>query len=867
MLKNLKSKLNNSGNTFIVIMVSIACMSILVAVIIASVGYYFRAGQVSRNNKNNFYYLEKAMDEIYSGVGNDTIEHLMSAYSDTMEVLVRYDAVKKEYVRIDEAEANEIMKQKFLSEIANDASYKNQEELKTHIASFLSEETKNANVELVTTTDLDKPRMYLEIVTKTVTNNGVSTEVYDKIIIHNITVSRTVEGDSNGNKNGYMQTITTDITISEPGFGVSFSDADELSSPIYDFSMIADRGIEFDFNGAPIDDKKEVSINGNVYAASDFYNKDYSSLANGTGALANPCDGRSNDQTLYSGLYTDGGTVSIRADKVIVPGTIAVMNDSTLRLSGRTDSLLNIGESSLTTQLADVWTDNIVLAPSTVRTSGLNTDNGTLSMYANVYVADDLEINSDNANITLTGNYYGYNYSQNIENQTDDYYSKLSEYANGTAFGGNKAHFNSSAILINGNGANLDFTHVAQLHVAGRAYIETSREKKVEADTENNSSTTTYIPAKDSEGNVYRDIQTGESISIKSNQLAYFASSVYTEEEVGAGSSMLGFPKFTGRLEKDALIKEDIRFWLDQNNPVVTCTIAGQDYNFLQFRDARASKDFFNWYANEMPNDEDYSGTNIVNVKTYDNFLLNNISVDSTSELYKTVITTSGTYTTGSLGIDGETLTVTDGNMFNTAITNFANIANARNADYKELRYGLVTIDSELYSDETIKAQKEAEEAAIADLRYASITPINQYLEFNDITSNKYYSDIASYKVWISNDDVHVGAECANASGVVTGMIIAKGDVTFDSSIKKFEGLIVTGSKIKVDHAMEFSANKVVVRTILTTAEQNSEYEYICKLFKDYVESSVNNTTEGVPVGKIEVGDVLLYENWKKNAE
>ena len=43
MLKKVKSKLNNDGNTFLVVLVSITCMSILIAAILAAVGYYYRA--------------------------------------------------------------------------------------------------------------------------------------------------------------------------------------------------------------------------------------------------------------------------------------------------------------------------------------------------------------------------------------------------------------------------------------------------------------------------------------------------------------------------------------------------------------------------------------------------------------------------------------------------------------------------------------------------------------------------------------------------------------------------------------------------------------------------------------------------------
>ena len=229
MLKRMKEKWNNDGNTFIVIMVSLACMSILIAVILASVGYYYRMCRMDLDDKNNFYYLEKAIDEVYSGVGKDSMKHLMTAYTDTMEVMVQYDNGK--YTKISEAEANRIMKQKFLYLLANDDNYKVQANLYDNLNSFIT----TPGVELMQndTSVTGQPRLYMEIVTTT--ENGKS--IYDKIILHNVTVKREI--------NNYIQSITTDIVISEPNFNVAFSDASGLNNALLEFSMVADRGVEF----------------------------------------------------------------------------------------------------------------------------------------------------------------------------------------------------------------------------------------------------------------------------------------------------------------------------------------------------------------------------------------------------------------------------------------------------------------------------------------------------------------------------------------------------------------------------------------------------------------------------------------------
>ena len=267
MRKLLRKKLNNRGNTFVVIMVTLACMGILIGVIMASMGYFYRMRYVDLENKNNFYYVEKAMDDIYAGIGSDSVSALMSAYESTVEVMVYYyvDPItgKGRYVSIGADTANFIMKQKFLSNLAESDTYKSQTQLYDRLKSFISVD----DVSLVdpSTLSSSQPRLYLEVVTSE--ENGKT--IYDKLVIHNVTVTRTTE-------EGYIQSITTDIEISEPEFDVSFSNVDGSVNALYEFSMLADMGIEF--NRATTG-KDVISVTGNVYAAADYYNKEYNEVS------------------------------------------------------------------------------------------------------------------------------------------------------------------------------------------------------------------------------------------------------------------------------------------------------------------------------------------------------------------------------------------------------------------------------------------------------------------------------------------------------------------------------------------------------------------------------------------------------------
>lgn len=843
-----RKKSNNKGNTFIVIMVTLACMGILVGVILATIGYYYRMKFTDLENRNNFYYVEAAMEEIYTGVGNDSVDALRKAYSDTVAVMVYYEDGR--YVKIDTEAANRIMKQKFLQRMAVDSIYSSQMQLYEHLKSFISA----PDIELVdpATVPVTEPRLYLEVVATTTGTGPNMVTTYDKLVIHNVTVKRTTS-------EGYVQSITTDIEITEPEFSVSFDGVDSATNALYDFSMIADMGIEINH---ATKNNEVVSITGNVYAASDYYNKQYNTTAgtrvsnyyNGTNTdkLA-ACNGL-NDTSRYSGLYVDSSKVSIMAEKVIIPGSISVLNNGNASIMG------NIASSS---GLAEVWADDIILTSSSVRTVGANMDEASLSLYANAYIADDLEINNDNAEIELSGNYYGYNFSQ-----TNDIVRVLSEdarlaYEYESVYLEN-GHYNSSAIIINGNNADLDFSALDNLYVAGRAYIETSGTHETTVSEDGKTVTTSY---KVVEG--ISDVQTGESIAVKSNQVAYMPNGV----DASGNPIFTKDAAFNGKII-DVIVNE--KGWVDATNKTVSYEISGKTYTFLNFTSAEASAAFFAWYANDLPNMVGYEYINdIANVREYSDFRVNGIDIGSGTDV--ATVTTSGAYTTGALNVArNKALTVTGYNadIFDggSAITNFNDYAGKCNISYMEMKYALQTIDLENYSDDILTEMSDLKDD-IKTMDGAYVTPINYFLDFTKVNGSALNgTKIGNYYVWISDEDVTITAP-TGSNGKLMGLVIAKGDVNFnDDTVKRFEGLVITGSKIKVDHQMDFVANAEIVKTILRTAEGTKgntvgDYSSICKIFRDYNPEEGGSSESGTSIGYIEVGDVIQYENWKKNVE
>lgn len=71
---------------------------------------------------------------------------------------------------------------------------------------------------------------------------------------------------------------------------------------------------------------------------------------------------------------------------------------------------------------------------------------------------------------------------------------------------------------------------------------------------------------------------------------------------------------------------------------------------------------------------------------------------------------------------------------------------------------------------------------------------------------------------------------------------------------------------------MDFVANPEVVKTILRTADATKgnavgDYSGICEIFKDYEADAGGSDPDSTDVGNIELGDILQYNNWKKNVQ
>lgn len=839
MIKLLKKRKKNQGNSFIVVVATVSFLMVLLTAILVAVALCYRLKAYDINTRDNFYYLEQAMDEIYAGVGSDSMSMLQEAYNDTLEVMVYYDTSKKSYVTMEPDKANEIMKATYMNLLQNNENYMTPDNALNRLKTFVSNLYDNsANPEGV--------QISIGNITK-VTNKSLTIV---NLVLKREAAYSTVNAKRTGTLGGadnFIQTITTDLVISQPEFDVNFNNTVSDLNELYRYSMIADMGVEIEnADGKPAMGNK-VTVTGNVYAASDFYNKSYNeepgtltTVAGGTTKVKEEqiqkitskddndlkdYDGE-NTKSMYSGFYVNGANVIMTSERIIVPGMIAAMNCADLTISSISNSV--VGSAAI--GHADVWADGIVLDGYALKQSTKTdeTKGASIDMKATAYIADDLELNAKSSSVLLNGEYYGYNYaSTDNRRYTDAATKNLSRkftkdtnkgITDGMGIEG-QAHYNSSAIILNGEDTSLDFSLVNALYVAGQSYIEVSKNAK-ESSTEetvtytvtNNEGTVNmedsvktksysyYSSAMNADGEVtdtknytvkeaggkktpVEDYRTGEAISVKSNQLAYIPNWQVKDTKDGLylnlPARLRNLPAYQG-------------IWSDFDKiPVIKTVISGKTYYFLDFskadiKDKDVMNQFIADYAalfDESTADSDGVTTGeangLINITDYDYFQVKMLTVSSQTSLdpYQNIYTNSA-------------ITTKDGNSF-TIVANSDNIEPLKraaaniNTAIEDAGNGETGVASEgvnasqLAGSVTAKLQQQYKEVKwlltnkspsgddVTDAHNLTediITPINHYFDFSKM-KDQYCPLECGYGVWTFEDDIVIGATDYEVNG------------------------------------------------------------------------------------------------------
>ncbi len=542
--------------------------------------------------------------------------------------------------------------------------------------------------------------------------------------------------------------------------------------------------------------------------------KDYISISDKSLTVANNSntvtgvDGAKFKGNVYSGgdpvassapdIYGDGismgakSKADFKSNMIISRGNMIINDGSNVKITGQSEPQ------------GELWLKNIELSGDV---SGTSDNSSVLDMNEDAYVLDDLTIDADESIVKLKGKYYGYSYNQdNVDSSSSVY----------------KADW-SSAILINGLNTTLETSGLSKLVLAGRTFVE----RKDSADS-----------------TLVSDILMGESLAVKSNQIAYLLPDDYIKEE----HNPLSKGDIAGKSHADVIsqhinlasLQADQKLWpyLDQdlNNGIVNINydnVGGFAYLYLKFKEP-AQQNANAYFA------QYYKGTD------------NRDALNEKAETYISTTDTSGMKLSANLyllagnivhnyyqGKDNGGSTLQSANYYDDNGRPFMNLLEDGQNKMKNYLGKQLSLVNSGYS-------KAAPAYRFEDSAYQPDLVKDEIIDFGEVTDGMSYTDPdTGFTMMATVHDYTV------TDAITKGLIICEGNVTVP---RDFTGLILAGGRVRADgQDLDLISDPVNVGKLLKYAQNHEEW---IKIFRGLKKKKENPT---------DVSENIYYENWKKN--
>lgn len=805
-MRKLKEKLNrmkndDSGSAFVFVVIGVTALMIIGATVLSLATNYVVSVIVDQHTTDHFYETEGAVAEVRSGLEEICGKANEYAY---MEMINNYNATPTS------APSDET-----LSSTMGSMKEKYAVKYLTGIVSILSNPS------------IDKLSNAVNIFDNTSRWDGTNQETtqwgsfnMDPVIKKMVTRPETVGSTYGGNILHYgflVDAVTKEMSLIISGLKVDYTDESgyrtvvqtdiKIGVPDYGFEgnatfdelkkyiVICDDQLSV-ANNSLSPGTKGVDFTGNVYAGGEMTD----------GAYGTSID-----------IVSQAKNINFDSDTIITRGDLTVNDKAKVAIKN-----LN----------GELWVRNILLPDSGAipsATAGPVTSYSTeLDLQTNAYVLDDLSIDNRNSYVNLGGKYYGYSYNEN--NKDKSAYSVAdvtsSKY--------------SSAILINGVNTTLKSDNLKKLILSGRTFV--SRFDSGAAG-----------PA----GLAEPDIMMGESLAVKSNQIAYLVPDQYILSN-GQGHnpllrSEISGDDYMGAVNRVAL-EQAMGDYLDPNQPVTANfnNTGGYVFLYLNFKNQQKANEYFSAFYTDTENNEMLRDRAETYISTADNdgmklgaqlYLIAGNIIHNYYAASGDPAKQEANYFNGSgrpnatmlqdgqkrmQNYLGKQLALVNSGFHSDMARSISPITNAVEEN-ELLRYELLrdSDKSELVKDKVIDF-----DAIDAD---SSLMPISRPCEGTDgilyITPNDYDVDGTLQK----------------------GLIICGGDVRVS---KSFEGLILAKGTVSVNGSnIDLKSNLLMVGKILEMVRNDKDLSKYFHGLKTNENRSVN------------VADCISYENWERDNE
>lgn len=456
---------NDKGSTLITVIVAIAFVTILTTIILGTTVVNVRMKGIDRRTKDDFYYAEKALGDIYTGIGEDLTVKAGDLYETAFNKIATVDDGGNIVMEHAE-EAEKEFRTTYLKAVYN------------YLTPFMSDKTKLED--FITDKGTVLKVGDVEYQTSDGTKCGFTDPKLYRVALRDVEVA--VEDTSE-----FRSVISTDLIINVPTVDFLGTNAD-----VSEYGLIANKGLYIE---------GDATITGNVYAGvrsetdpnygKGISDKDYK--------FYEEMDKNSHNN-VFGGINIKDGTARFTGNYIVSKGDINLGGDKP-RLEILSPS------ASDNTNLTNLWFTSMRTVSSAnlddlPKPVDLSTTKPTIDINANVFALNDLTLNADDSCVRIKGNYYGYNDKTLLgvsESGGPD-----SVYVDSNMLSAKRDDGKSSAIIVNGSDAYLNMKDINNFVLMGKAYIDFTSDSATNA-----SATTTQI------------VPTAESVALKTNQQLY----------------------------------------------------------------------------------------------------------------------------------------------------------------------------------------------------------------------------------------------------------------------------------------------------------------------------------------------------------
>lgn len=815
---------NNSGSTLIVVLVAVSFLAVIAAIIMSVSSANLRMKQLEYASKQNFYVDEIGLDDVYNGIGKDVSKALSKSYTKTLmgaSSTGKYPTQKAAY----NAFAGSLYTE--LKTLYGEKGEARPETL-AKLNSYVSRKETGEFLEVIS---------YKGAHVVPDTETGAELFQY---ILQGVTV-KYLENDL------YESVITTDIVIEVP-----YIDFFQNFKQILDYSLIGNKGITFKGTAGA---DAGVNVEGNVYAG-----------------VASTTDGSENAS--YSGYMYDTNTY----DGMNFYRSVVRFKDSSYIIS---KGDFNICESGVTIESkvsaatgeaqSNLWAENIRTVENGRNDASFSRETlkpSTLNAVANIYAADDLELNARNSNVTLNGSYYGYNYNNSGSGSAAVYdtwekgylQDKYQAQTGKTA----AAHTTSSSIVVNANNSVLDLSGLNTLMVAGVAYVDIKTPNKA------------YGSLNAGEALEYR---TGESVAMRYNQFLYLAPSEILNGVSNPQKNGTTDVKTVCPAENNLKLQNWFGYqYLNSDNPVTAAVYSdnGVSYTYYFLNVEGKEKEYIQSFmsltadpgeeASELEKQK-WEMKQMVEKKASAANIASHITLRADGSEGSAKI-----YTTGLLTDSGEAESVLQKNSI--SLDDMAGRSNNMQKHY-----------AQLYTYLEPNKTGDVEDSDKTGTEY----PLKKFLDVSKFPGSlhiesKAVKGVNGANVWILEEVGGVKPTLDIGVGTKKGIVLCNGDLTITGIGGTFEGLIIATGKITIGGNVTIRANRGVVqsvleaeqRSVLELSEKEAESvkltEYASYYFLDTVLTDLTNLEDNLDnlidtdkrVTSTEYTDYIYYKNWQK---